>query len=206
MSRAPRARAGARARSRESPLLWPRLLDRAGLPATSLRAWSAYFEALLFLQRPVDALRPVRTGNHIALAPLASIEVGLEVIANPFSPAHAERFQDATTLLDSDPLLAHFTALITAEFGVVLVCQGHHDRARPYLEQAKRALDHSFFAHTARLRCRRLEGLLLLAEGSAEGAHLMHALAREARAEGRPALAEQIVADLQAQRLCRNPP
>jgi hypothetical protein len=220
-----------------------RLLARAALPTASLQAWSAYFEALLFLQRPADALRLVRltahrmaaeghtdaavrlaelatleffadervaarhtielarvhaarTGNHIALAPLAAIDVGLEVFASPFSSTHAERFRIATDLLDSDARLAHFTALITAEFGVVLVRQGHGDVARPYLEQAERALDHSFFAHTARLRCRRLAGLLLLAEGSPGGPALLQALADDALAEGRPALAEQITVDL----------
>jgi hypothetical protein len=138
-----------------------------------------------------------RTSNRISFPALAAIEIGLDVFEDGFSAVHAERFATATAELDADARLMHFTALITAEFGVVLVRTDRPDVARRYLQQAVTSLDHTFFAPSASLRCRRLRGLILLAEGSHDaGAEELRAVARQAVAEGRQALVELIAADL----------
>ena len=221
-----------------------RVLATARVPTASQRAWAEYFEALLYLRPPAEALPPVRLAalrmaeeghsdaavrlaelatleffaneraaarrtielsrrhaarlsNPIACPALAAIEVGLDVFEEPFSPAHAERFEAATAQLDADARLMHFTALIAAEFGVVLVRTGRPGAARRYLQRAEQSLDHSFFAHTASLRCRRLRGLVLLAEGRlGDGVEVLRAVSSQAVTEGRPALVDLLAADL----------
>ena len=138
-----------------------------------------------------------RTGNRVALAPLAAIEVALDVLDAGFDPDHARRFDDAWARLQAHPRLASFAALIAAEFGIVLVDQGRPDDARRYLELAERALDGTFFGHTTSFRCRRLRGLLLQAEGRRDDARsLLDALRRDAAAEGRAALVDLVTDDL----------
>jgi DNA-binding SARP family transcriptional activator len=61
------------------------LLDRAGRPTASIRAWFTYFEALVYLRSAADAVRPVRLAAHqladaehsdaaVRLAELATLE------------------------------------------------------------------------------------------------------------------------------------
>lgn len=220
------------------------LLDAAGQPTTSLRAWSDYFEVLHFLRRADQAVRPIRraahgvaqlehsdaalrlaelatveyfagehaaarstvevarecadrTGNRVALAPLAAVEVALDVLDAGFDPDHARRFDDALAELEAHPRLASFAALIAAEFGIVLVDQGRPGDARHYLELAEQALGGTFFSHTTSFRCRRLRGLLLLAEGrTADAGSLLDTLRRDGAAEGRAALVDLVTDDL----------
>jgi DNA-binding SARP family transcriptional activator len=138
-----------------------------------------------------------RTGNLIAFAPLDSIEVALDVLDTGLALDHLSRFDDIATRLAAHPRLAPFAALITAEFGIVLVNQGELHLARLYLDRAEQALGDSFHAHTASFRCRRLRGLLLRAEGRVdEGRRVLDDLRRDAAAEGRDALVEILDADL----------
>ncbi len=222
------------------------LLDGVGRPTTSVRAWSTYFEVLLFLRGPEEAIADVRlaahrmaelehndsavrlaelatleffagdrhaaratiertrecadrTGNRIALAPVAAIEVALDVCASSFSSEHDERLQAITAQLRADPCLTRFAALITAEFGITLVRHGQPAAARRYLGVAESALDDSLFASVSSLRCRRLRGLLLAAEGDAEaGRATLVALRQAALTEGRTALIELVDSDLAA--------
>jgi DNA-binding SARP family transcriptional activator len=140
-----------------------------------------------------------RTGNRVALAPLAAIELALDVLDTGFVPEHARRFDDITAQLAAHPRLAPFAALIAAEFGVVLAYQAHLRRARHYLELAEQGIGDTFFAHTTSLRCRRLRGLLSLAEGrTADGRAVLDALRRDAAAEGRDALVDLVTDDLTA--------
>jgi DNA-binding SARP family transcriptional activator len=224
------------------------LLHAAGRPTTSLRGWSIYFEVLLFLRRPDQAVRPLRlaahrlagldhsdaalrlaelatleyfaaehaaarrtiemahecadrTGNTVGLVPLAAIELALDVLGTGFVPEHASRYDDIAAGLAAHPRLAHFGALIAAEFGVVLAHQGQLQRARQYLELAEREVGDAFFAHTTSFRCRRLRGLLLLAEGrTADGRAVLEALRRDAVIEGRDALVDLVTDDLTARR------
>ena len=223
------------------------LLHAAGQPTTSLRGWSIYFEVLLFLRRPDQAVRPIRlaahrmadlqhsdaalrlaelatveyfatehaaarrtiemardcadrTGNRVALAPLAAIELALDILGTGFVPEHARRFDDIRAHLAAHPRLAPFAALITAEFGVVLAHQGHLRHARHYLELAEEAIGDTFFAHTTSFRCRRLRGLLSLAEGrTGDGRAVFDALRRDAATEGRDALVDLVTDDLTVQ-------
>ena len=222
------------------------LLDGVGRPTTSPRAWSTYFEALLFLRTPADAIPHVRlaanrmaelehtdgalrlaelatleffagdhhaarasierardcaerTGNRIALAPLAAIEVALDVASASFTQDHDERFRHLVAELAADRKLSQFAALVAAEFGIVLTRQGDLEAARRYLGVARSALDRSFFAHVTTFRCRRLEGLLLAGEGRRDdGRAALVALARDADQEGRTALVRLVEADLAA--------
>jgi DNA-binding SARP family transcriptional activator len=222
------------------------LLEGIGRPITSVRAWSSYFEVLLFLRRPEEAIPGVRlaahrlaelehndsavrlaelatleffagdshaaratiertrecadlTGNRIALAPVAAIEVALDVSATSFRAEHDERLQCIAAELLADPCLTRFTALITAEFGITLVRQGELVAARRYLGVAQSVLDESLFAGVTSLRCRRLEGLLLAAEGDVEaGRSALVALRHAALTEGRCALAHLVDSDLAA--------
>ena len=138
-----------------------------------------------------------RTGNRIALAPLAAIEVAMDVLESGPSPEHADRFDDIAAELEAHPRLAPFTSLITAEFGIVLVRQGRADLARRCLQRAEQALGATFLAHTATFRCRRLRGLILHEEGSADECRaVLEDLRRDAVAEGRIALVELIDSDL----------
>jgi DNA-binding SARP family transcriptional activator len=138
-----------------------------------------------------------RTGNRIALAPLDAIEVALDVLADGFGAHHLDRFDDIAASLAGHPRLAPFHALITAEFGLVLARQGQTNVARRSLERAQAAIGDSFFAHTTALRCRRLRGVLLLAEHRGDdGRAVLDALRRDASAEGRSALVELVAADL----------
>jgi DNA-binding SARP family transcriptional activator len=222
------------------------LLDGVGRPTTSVRAWSTYFDVLLFLRRPEEAIADVRlaahrlaelehndsavrlaelatlewfagdrhaaratiertrecadlTGNRIALAPVAAIEVALDVCASSFGSEHDARLQAITAQLRADPCLTRFAALITAEFGITLVRHGQPAAARRYLSVAESSLDDSLFASVSSLRCRRLRGLLLAAEGDAEaGRATLVALRQAARTEGRAALVELVDSDLAA--------
>jgi hypothetical protein len=138
-----------------------------------------------------------RSGNRVALVPLAAIEVALDVLEAGFDPEHARRFDDALAQLEEHPRLASFAALIAAEFGIVLVDQGRTGDAGHYLELAEQALDSTFFSHTTSFRCRRLRGLLLLAEGrTADGRSLLDDLRRDAATEGRAALVDLVTDDL----------
>jgi DNA-binding SARP family transcriptional activator len=138
-----------------------------------------------------------RTGNRVALVPLAAIEVALDVLDAGFDPEHARRFDDALARLEAHPRLASFAALIAAEFGIVLVDQGRPGDARHYLELAERALDGTFFQHTTSFRCRRLRGLLLLAKGrTADARSVLDALRRDGATEGRAALVDLVSDDM----------
>jgi hypothetical protein len=219
------------------------LLDAAGRPTTSQRAWLTYFEVLLFLRPPLDAVRSLRvaahriaqldhfegplrlaelatveyfaldpaarrtiemareaaarTGNLIGLAPVASIEVALDLGNHGYRPELGERFDRIAAELAAHPRLAPFVALITAEFGIALVRHGEPGHARRYLGAAEESLDDSIFAHTSSFRCRRLRGLLERAEGrSSDGRATLEALRRDAVAEGRAGLVELIGTDL----------
>jgi DNA-binding SARP family transcriptional activator len=221
------------------------LLDGAGRPTLSYRAWLAYFEALLFL-RPAAEAEPLvrraahrmaelnhsdapmrlaelatleyavddpaaarrtielardlsdRTGNCIALAPLASIEIGLDVwAAAELTPEHRSRFDEVAAELAGHPRLAPYAALIVAEFGITLVRNGHPAAARHYLEAAESSLGGSLFGHPTSFRRRRLLGLILLAEGAtAEGHDVLLGVRHDAAGEGRLGLVELIDADL----------
>ena len=220
------------------------LLDRGGLPTISLRAWSTYFEVLLFLRTPAEAVPHVRlaahrmaelehidgavrlaelatleffagdhhaarasierarefaerTGNRIALTPIAAIEVALDVSASTLTREHDDRFRQLVAELEVDRRLSQFAALVAAEFGILLTRQGDLDAARRYLDVARSALGRSYFAHLTTFRCRRLEGLLLGREGrTAEARSVLTALARDAESEGRTALVAIIDDDL----------
>jgi DNA-binding SARP family transcriptional activator len=138
-----------------------------------------------------------RTGNRVALAPLAAIEVALDVLDAGFETEHARRFDDVLAQLEAHPRLASFAPLITAEFGIVLVDQGQPDVARHHLARAEQALDDTFFSHTTSFRCRRLRGRLLLADGrTADARSTLDALRRDAAAEGREALVDLVTDDL----------
>jgi DNA-binding SARP family transcriptional activator len=138
-----------------------------------------------------------RTGNRVALAPLAAIEVALDVLDAGLEPEHARRFDDALARLEAHPRLASFAALIAAEFGIVLVDRSRLGDAHHYLELAEQALDGRFFSHTTSLRCRRLHGLLLMAEGrTADAQRTLDALRRDAATEGREALVDLVTDDL----------
>ena len=140
-----------------------------------------------------------RTGNVIALTPLASIEVALDVLESGYQPEHGRRFDDIAAQLEAHPRLSPFTALIAAEFGLVLVRHGQLELARRYLELAERAIGETIFAHTNSFRCRRLRGLVLMAEGrSTDGRAVLEALQRDAAAEGRQGLVELTTCDLAA--------
>ncbi len=140
-----------------------------------------------------------RTGNVIGLTPLASIEVALDVQDHGYLPEHGRRFDDIAAALDSHPRLSPFTALIAAEFGLVLLRHEQLELARRYLRVAERATGETIFAHTNSFRCRRLEGLLLVSEGrSTEGRAVLEALERDATAEGRHTLVELTTGDLAA--------
>jgi DNA-binding SARP family transcriptional activator len=126
--------------------------------------------------------------------------VALDVVDTAFTPEHGRRFDDTVVQLAANPRLAPFTALIAAEYGIVLVRQGQMDVARRYLDDAEKALGTTLVTHTTSLRCRRLRGLLLLADGSAhEGRAVLDAIRREAAAEGRVALVTLIETDLAEQ-------
>ena len=222
------------------------LLDGVGRQTISLRAWSIYFEALLFMRTPADAIPHVRlaahrmaelehtdgavrlaelatleffagdhhatrasierardcaerTGNRIALLPLAAIEVALDVAATSFTQEHDDRFSNVVAELGAERKLSQFAALVAAEFGVLLMKHGDLEAARRYLGVARAALDGSFFAHVTTFRCRRLEGLLRVGEGERdEGRAALSALARDAETEGRSALVTLIETDLAA--------
>jgi DNA-binding SARP family transcriptional activator len=138
-----------------------------------------------------------RTGNRVALPPLAAIEVALDVAASGLAEEHVDRFGHVVAELSADRNLSQFAALITAEFGILLTTLGHHEAARHYLGVAQSALDRSYFAHLNGFRCRRLEGLLLAGEGRhEEGRAVLLALARDAETEGRGALVDIVAADL----------
>jgi hypothetical protein len=138
-----------------------------------------------------------RTGNRVALAPLAAIEVALDVLDAGYDPDHARRFDDALAELEAHPRLASFAPLIAAEFGIVLVDRARPGDARHYLELAEQALDATFFSHTTSFRCRRLRGLLSAAEGrTAEARSVLDELRCDAAAEGRSALVDLVTDDL----------
>ena len=107
-----------------------------------------------------------RTGNRIALPSLAAIEVALDAAATTFSPTHAARFEEAVAQLDADAWLARFTGLITAELGIALVHLGHPDLARRYHGRAVAAIRPGLLGPVTSFRCRRLDGLVLIAEGA----------------------------------------
>ena len=222
------------------------MLDRAGRPTTSQRAWWTYMEALLHLRRAAEAVRDVRlaahrlsalehadaavrmaelatleffvgddtaarrsieqareladrTAHRIALVPLDAIELALDVADAGFATCHADRFDTIAAELAVDERLAPFESLITAEFGIALVRQGHVEAARSYLARAEAALGSTLATHTTSLRCRRLRGLILLAVGdSAGGREALTALRDEAAAEGRVGIVETIDGDLGA--------
>jgi DNA-binding SARP family transcriptional activator len=141
--------------------------------------------------------RAERTGNRISLAPLAAIEVGLDVWERAFAPEHGDRFDQTADELEAHPRLAPVAALITAEFGIALARNGRPDVARRYLDRAEASLGATLFSHTTSFRCRRLRGLVLLAEGAAgDGRAVLEALRRDAADEGRTALVDLIDADL----------
>ena len=149
-------------------------------------------------RRTIELARDLsaRTGNLIGLAPLASIEVGLDVWADGLMPQHCERFDRIAAELAAHPRLSPFAAIIAAEFGITLVRNGHPDVARRYLDRAESSLT-TIFAHPASFRCRRLLGLILLAEGAVdEGRRTLLAIRRQAAAEGRPGLIELVDRDL----------
>jgi hypothetical protein len=150
-------------------------------------------------RRTIEMVRDAaaRSGNRIALPPLAAVEVALDIYDHGFTPDHADRFDDVTAQLAVHPRLAPFRALIIAEFGIVLVRTGKIDIARRYLELAESALGDSLFAHPTSFRCRRLRGLVLNAGGrNREGREVLDAVRRDAASEGRTALVELISADL----------
>jgi hypothetical protein len=158
-----------------------------------------YFAGGPGARRTIEMTREcsARTGNLIALAPVASIEVALDLRDHGYGPELGERFDHIAAELSAHPRLTPFVALITAEFGIALVRQGEPDLARRYLDAAERSLDDSIFAHTSSFRCRRLRGLLERAEGrAADGRATLEALRRDAAAEGRAGLVELIETDL----------
>jgi DNA-binding SARP family transcriptional activator len=150
-------------------------------------------------RRTIEMARDLadRTGNRIALAPLAAIEVALDLWEG-WSPAElVARFDHTVDQLAAHPRTAPFVALITAEFGIALVRSGQTPFARDYLRRAEEALGASLFAHTASFRARRLRGLLSRAEGREdEGRAELEALRRDAADEGRRGLVAVIDADL----------
>jgi hypothetical protein len=220
------------------------VLEGAGLPTISQRAWAAYLEAQAFVRPAADAVRPVRLAahrlteldhgdavvrlaelatleffagehaaarrtielgrdcahrmaNHTSLPILAAIELALDVLDAGYRPEDGSRFDDIVAELAANPTLAPFVAMIAAEFGIVLVRRGRPDLARSHLGLAQASLGHGRRAHVTGLRCRRLRGLILLAEASVgEGRADLDALRHDALAEGRTALAEVVAGDL----------
>jgi DNA-binding SARP family transcriptional activator len=158
-----------------------------------------YFAGDPAARRTIEMAREAaaRTGNGIALTPVASIEVGLDVADSGFDAEHGRRFDEITAQLAANARLAPFTALIAAEFGIVLAQQARAEDARRYLDLANRSLGSTIFARVNRFRCRRLDGLVQLAEGRVDEARrTLEALRGDAAAEGRTALVELVTADL----------
>jgi hypothetical protein len=138
-----------------------------------------------------------RTGNRIALAPVAAIDVAIDVASTSFTGELDDRFGGVVAELAGERKLSPFSALVAAEFGIVLTRLGDTAAARRYLGVARSLLDRSFHARITSLRCRRLEGLLLAREGRCDEARAtLMALRHDAEAEGRTALVTLVDADL----------
>jgi DNA-binding SARP family transcriptional activator len=141
-----------------------------------------------------------RTGNRIGVGPLAAIEIALDVVDLGFTQDRQQRFDETVAEFAFNPRLQLYGGPFAAEFGVIAVQAGEVEAARRHLDQALAATQASLLAHVASFGCRRLEALLLLAEGDAEaGRSLLQDVRAEAEAEGRVALVELIDGDLERQ-------
>jgi DNA-binding SARP family transcriptional activator len=138
-----------------------------------------------------------RTGQRVALPPLAAVGAAVDVAENGATPERIARYDDALAAMAAQPRLVHFVPAYAAEMGVLLVGQGAHGGARHYLAQAEQAAAPTLVAYMSGLRSRRLRGLLLLAEGRPDqGRGVLETLRAEAVADGRDVLVELLDADL----------